>query len=163
MTEVAGSRACVDGYKQKLKYMNTARAVDPSNRLTQQGMVSMEVVGPDKLRYHAPLAMGRPPVERIPALRSMGFGQWWRFPVVKDKHEEIFTREQLILTVSNKEGGGHIDEDLPANWFALTRENSSAWTTLPSNYPVGSPVPATVRQIAYELRETLRKGVEGLE
>lgn len=73
-----------------------------------------------------------------------------------------FSRADLILTVSNKEGGAHIDPDIPEEWYGLTRENSMGWERFwgPIVISAGSPVPASVRQISYELRETIRDQVD---
>ena len=85
--------------------------------------------------------------------------------------------------VTNKEGGAHVDEDLPSSYVALTRENSIGITQVPVPHVNGaglgfsiaptatgitrqrldgpplenSCVLANIRQIAWELPDTIRR------
>jgi hypothetical protein len=155
--------------KHSLKYVNTGPATDARNLLSQQTLVVLIGGGkPSTKAFEAPLDNQRASQQRISP--RLGFGQWWKMGVILEPqglepnaNRRGFTRADLILTVSNKEGGAHIDPDLPEEWYRLTRENSMGWERFwgPIVIPAGSPVPASVRQITHELRETIRDQVDG--
>jgi hypothetical protein len=124
------------------------------------------------IRYAAPL--GRPDDE--PG-RWVPFDRWWDAVVLNDHAGGGFTRKRLVLDLAQKEGGAHVDPTLPADYAALTRENSLGMfggtvgdgvvLTVggPGVGPVGvgggvvnalgTPVPANVRQIAFEVASTI--------
>lgn len=115
---------------------------------------------------------------------------WWMQPVMRDTEGWEFSRQRLVLSLSNTDGGAHVDPSLPEDYFALSRLNSAAVhagmgraTPSPSTddgleaayshqmalsvgdvpskdyldenqieyLALGSPVPASVRQIAWEV------------
>lgn len=157
------------GVKHSLKYINTGPATDTRNLLSQQTLVLLIGGGePNTKAFEAPLDKERARQERISP--RLGFGQWWKMGVILEPQKldpnadrKGFSRADLILTVSNKEGGAHIDPDIPEEWYRLTRENSMGWERFwgPIVIPAGSPVPASIRQVSYELSETIRDQVEG--
>jgi hypothetical protein len=102
------------------------------------------------------------PGQRLP------FVDWWtREPIlviVRDERGIAFCRKQFVLWLANKDGGGHVDPQLPSAYAAIARMNAAGWfagagmvTTGsgPDVEPMGSPVPANVRQIAFEVESTL--------
>jgi hypothetical protein len=132
-------------------------------------------------RYAAPLGDLAP--ERIHP--GAAFVDWWEDPVLTDADGNEFTRRDFVLGVANKDGGAHVDSALPAAYRALTRDNSIGMTQDISDDPnmVGigfgitvaggglargradgppfenSLALAQVRQIAWELRDTVRRHV----
>jgi hypothetical protein len=125
--------------------------------------------------------LGQLPPERIHP--AAAFVDWWNDPVLSDADGTSYNRRSLVLWVTNKEGGAHVDESLPSAYAALTRENSIGITQVPVPYVNGSGlgfsiaptttgitrqrldgpplenscVLANIRQIAWELRDTLRR------
>ncbi len=111
------------------------------------------------------------------------FVDWWEDPVITDADGTQYNRRSLILWVTNKDGGAHVDQRLPRDYIAITRDNSIGITQVPSaevngaslgfgveeapdgirrTRLAGSPlenslVLANVRQIAWELRDTLKR------
>jgi hypothetical protein len=103
--------------------------------------------------------------------------------VLDDAEGNEFSRRQFVLRVTNMDGGTHVDAALPADYRALTRENSIGWMQAPGDSPNTATVGfgirfegnrlardrvdgppfenslalAHVRQIAWELRDTLRR------
>jgi hypothetical protein len=66
--------------------------------------------------------------------------------------------------MANKAGGAHVDPEIKSRCVALTRLNSLEWGYGPSyvtvdpgpnDQPMGNPVPANVRQIAYEVETAI--------
>lgn len=91
-------------------------------------------------------------------IMSMGheannFHDWWSSSAFKDSTGHEFSRRNLVLAVSNKDGGAHIDE-LPSAFRALSSEGSMGWRVGVGDAMapfVVSPVPASIRTVAEEL------------
>jgi hypothetical protein len=111
------------------------------------------------------------PIGPPPYSRQKAFAEWWNDPVTKDSTGAMFARSNYVLACAHKEGGAHVDPSLDAEWAGLTRNNTLNWhmsgqgievaigPTAASGgieVPLGNPSLATVRQIAYEVDETLR-------
>ena len=92
--------------------------------------------------------------------KHIQFTGWWKRPVAKDSSGRFWSREDLVLAVANKDGGAHVDQELPEDYSALTRGNSFGATAHLGSAvtkPAPDPVPACVRQIAYETVESLER------
>ena len=139
--------------KSSIKYLDTAEPINPKNLATTPGLVIFRM-GSEGASYVAPLSDRHlePSVKR--------FDEWWTEPVTKDEHLALFSRRNYVLTLSNKEGGAHVDPTLDASYAALTRGNSLGWVHSTSesgeHLPLGSPALASVRQIAHELILSLK-------
>lgn len=88
----------------------------------------------------------------------VGFSYWWGSPRIYGVPDIALSRRDLVLHVANKNGGAHVD-DLPRELHAIDREGAAGG--LLSNLPGktardDSPVPAAIRQIAEEVRFTIR-------
>jgi len=96
------------------------------------------------------------------------FDSWWNDPVTKDEEGSEFPRSAYVRAGAHKEGGVHVDPILEANWAALTRENTLSYyldgddivlgapTADEQMIPLGNPAPASIRQVAYEVEQTVR-------
>lgn len=107
--------------------------------------------------YAAPLE-GR--ARRAPLL----FDPWWSQRVLDDQEDKRFSRKDLVLGLAHKEGGAHVDLDMNRAYERLVRSNSLGWEFGKGDVwvPAGSPVPANVRQICWELQATLEEQIPGL-
>jgi hypothetical protein len=140
---------------------------------------SLQLDGSGTARFKAPL--GELPPERIHP--GAAFVDWWNNSVLTDADGNEYSRGSLILSVANKDGGAHVDAELPRGYLALTRENAIGFTAERGGEPnstvlefgieasaaglsrtrtEGTPlenslVLAHIRQIAWELRDTLRR------
>jgi hypothetical protein len=81
------------------------------------------------------------------------FSQWWTMPVVKVSAGQ-FSRSDLVLAVANTDGGAHVDATLKEPYRRLSRDNEMGFR-VNGDAEFGSPVPASLRQIAYEVLESL--------
>lgn len=123
----------------------------------------------------APLGEGSPVYSSLTA-----FEDWWQEAVFVRPNNARLSRKKLILTVANQEGGAHVDPKAPEGTYsAFDKQNAinMRYTeTKPNSFRVsandngrllleaieseprqlGSPIPAAVRQIAYEVLETLK-------
>lgn len=139
----------------------------------------LQLDGSGTAQFKAPL--GDLPPERIHP--GAAFVDWWNDPVLEDADGNEYSRGSLVLWVANKDGGAHVDADLPRGYLALTRENAIGFTAEPGAEPnstvlgfgvhttagglsrarvQGAPlanslVLAHIRQIAWELCDTLSR------
>lgn len=113
---------------------------------------------------------------RAPGLH-IRFDRWWEQTVINVPNGKTFSREDLVKTVANKDGGAHVDPTLDDDYYALTRLNSLevygggtkdelylSWGDPDAKFThapdveltaLSSPVPASIRQIAWELTKSL--------
>jgi hypothetical protein len=87
------------------------------------------------------------------------FKDWWNEKVVVVHGEDgfEFTRRNIILYMTNEDGGAHVDPKINEFYVRLSKENALGWTfhSGDKSYVVKNPERATVRQIAYELMRTM--------
>jgi len=144
------------GVKDQVRFTNTAAEIEPDNVLPTLGLVmTLPVHGSP--RYVAPLGNLPPPSIRPPA----EFALWWNNDVTKDKGRNLWSRKSFVLALANREGGAHVDPSLNDKYEALVRRNGLAWLTNNSDGSLrpleGSPAAASVRQITYEVLDTLQR------
>lgn len=113
--------------------------------------------------------LGRPCYKATKDLHPLSIGpvpfdDWWNRSIIRDQAGADFTRRELALALANQDGGAHVDPELDEAYEALSRSNSLGWMAgVPwrvgdgeaDGVPMGSPVPANVRQIAWELEQSL--------
>lgn len=142
------------GVKNDLKFLNTSYEYSPTNLMPHTGLVMMRMTS-NGTSYLAPLHDGPPDRYTQPGLE---FSQWWDQLVIDDKSGGVFTRKNLILFMANQDGGAHVDPSLDSSYAALKRDNSVGWVYSDgiSEHPITDIELHSVRQIAYELIETLK-------
>ena len=109
------------------------------------------------------------------------FDNWWGQIVIKDRFHHTWSRKQIVLHIANKDGGAHVDPKLTRDYVQLSKSNSLGLEVDEdgfglkinsasdgeydvvlgnendnSNTPEGRVELACMRQIAYELIETLK-------
>lgn len=105
----------------------------------------------------------------VPAFVAMGlaeaeyiaFETWWTEPRMFDPAANTVNRKQIVMWLANKDGGAHIDK-LPPTYEALSRNGSMGLTfhSQGTTSNATSPIPAAMRQIAEEVRTSLRKAAD---
>lgn len=96
-------------------------------------------------------------------LVSRPLEEWWTLPVIFTMHGQRPSRKQIVHWLANKAGGAHVDQ-VPAA-FAHLLDGSAMGigfalkqAGIEGRIPVmRSPMPAAMRQIAEEVRVTLRE------
>lgn len=123
---------------------------------------------------------------RLPRGSRIALDDWWTEPVVKDASHAVFSRKDFALALSNREGGAHVDPEIFQSYNRIAHLNSMGWTfsvtpegdrvltsapialdrgpdhaataTLdPNEIALSNPVPFMVRQISYEVVESVRQ------
>jgi len=103
------------------------------------------------------------------------FERWWTETVCSDSNNTPFTRQDLILSITEQDGGAHVDEKLGEDYYNLTRNSSQGqfkfninlpldkngapiwpevWPADAPPIPLQHPVWHAVRQIAHEVLES---------
>lgn len=88
------------------------------------------------------------------------FRYWWNVPRIFDSRSTEASRSHVVRWLAHHDGGAHVD-DLPDDYAAIARHSSvgaffSRLGGAGSSPKDDSPIPAAMRQIAEEVRFTLR-------
>ncbi|MDQ0848717.1 hypothetical protein QFZ65_000655 [Arthrobacter sp. B3I9] len=111
-----------------------------------------------RTRLNRPTAFG---LSQEPAAgRRLPFEEWWTMTVIRDGFRTDFSRRDLVLALSNQDGGAHVDPEIHEAYHRLSRANSSGWVAVGAGdeTPFSSPVPASVRQISHEFLRSIPRG-----
>jgi hypothetical protein len=144
------------GIKSSLRFRDTAEHINPQNLISNPGLVLMKMTSGIGVEWIAPLGMERPH-GRHP---DLGFRAWWTGDVIKDMAGHTWSRKDFVLHLANKKGGAHVDPLVTDEAIeALENDNTLGWS-----YPdpisrktmmMAGPIPPSIRQIAFEVVETL--------
>jgi hypothetical protein len=80
--------------------------------------------------------------------------------VAKDSAETLFSRKDFVLALANQEGGAHVDPQIKEAYDKIANSNSMGWTYKQGDapeVPLENPVPYAVRQISYEVIESVQQ------
>lgn len=138
---------------KKLKFLDTSSDLDSNNILAHGGLISI-LTEPNQIRYAAML--DNLPTDKV---KMIDFDSWWNKPVFVDKQGRKLTRQDLILTAANQDGGAHVDPSLDETYANLSRNGLD----LIVNHGKGAkildkPEREAIRQIAHEVLKTLKPG-----
>jgi hypothetical protein len=163
------------GVQHQLLFLDTWQPPEPSQPghiIVHRWDAGLAVIefhmeeGKGEARFRAPL---NDQPDRITGPQPFRF--WWNQAVIEDVTRQRFTRKDLVLFMANQEGGAHIDPEIKPRWHALTRLNSLGWgyrenyITVPAgpdDSPMGNPVPANIRQIAFEVEKSIAEQLRDL-
>jgi len=86
----------------------------------------------------------------------MQFSEWWKQVVISDLKRRTHTRRSLVLAVANKDAV-HYDPELEESYRDLKGKNAVGWERKMAGnaLPYPSPIPATIRQIAHEVFQSI--------
>lgn len=142
--------------KDKVKWIDTAGPIEPGNLMPDHGLVGISYDGNGGWSYSAGLGI-------MPVKRETTFTTWWEDPVMRLDDDRKWNRKLMVLELANKEGGAHVDPKLNAEYESIANEEKLGWfnidnvTDQPTSAMAGNPIAVSVRQLTYELLETLRR------
>jgi len=145
--------------KKDIPFYSTAATIDNGKSMSTHRLVALKLSsnqGKSEASYYAPLD-DRPPY--VDVNKKMVFRLWWNEIIIIDKLRNEFSRKDLVLSMSNKDGGAHIDPELDDAYAALTRYNSLGWTASDSkgiNRNLDGAELANIRQICHEVLKSLK-------
>lgn len=152
--------------KETVAFRDTGAPLNPRNLLTEHPLALAETAGGSEGRY----VCYRPTLgqsEIFVGDKELRFSSWWEATVLRSSQRHEFSRKNLIFFFRNKMGGGHVSEGYDqlekvasAAFAALARSDAGGWL-VPSSRRMLRPEYgvqlATVRQIGWELEQTLRR------
>ena len=141
--------------KKGMLFYDTALDYDPRNFAPTMGLIMMRL-GPDGAAYVPPLDDG-PPKRYLKG--KIPFEKWWNKIVFVDTKGNKLTRKDLVLAVSNKDGGAHVDPELDKAYADLTRFKSLGWVFVSNGVEKDfstRPELASIRQITHEVLKSLK-------
>lgn len=96
----------------------------------------------------------RPLLDANKSAKKLPFEKWYNGVVFQSK-EYSFTRENCIEYVADKDGGAHLDKNIPMN-YATFRQPTALQIIVDGQLAVfnQNPVYVSVRQIAWEVMES---------
>jgi hypothetical protein len=158
------------GQKQNLSLYNTADDLSPDK------LISYDKVNPNKAHiknYPSCSTMIWPTlgVNNVPdyfaALDKpigkkpdyIGFDNWWNDNIFFGKDKTNLSRRDIVLTITDQDGGAHVDSGLEADYYNLKHNNPPKIYIVNKNGGKGRPATgaelALMRQIAHEVMKTL--------
>ena len=146
--------------RKSVPFCDSACPLTPNSKTTHSGLAFIEMTFEPEpaTRYVAFLDGG------TDAPAFVDFDTWWNAPVFVDSTDRRLSRRDLVLSLSNRDGGAHVDRALEPTYADLSRNNSMGWiSTLGHGQeekvePLGGPERAAVRQICHEVLKTLVPG-----
>lgn len=155
--------------KAQMQFLSTAKA-----RETEGLPPGSVLVSPEYRLINASIefaGMGYEPLlGRVPSLKPLPFDQWYEETVLAWYGREDISRGKIIEFIRHVEGGGHVAGRFEPRWakeMGLIRGDWVNGCMRLGNGPAVEPEPyapayATMRQIGWELEETLRRGCPSL-
>lgn len=138
-----------------MNFLDTSYDYDPRNLLSFAGLVMIRKF-PGGAEFVPRCKL--PPKPKGEPIKLVPFDDWWNKVVVVDNQKNKFKRCDLVLSLSNKMGGAHVDPKLDPAYVALTKNNTLGWRYWDGNEE-GDILPvelASVRQIAHEVLLSLK-------
>jgi hypothetical protein len=148
------------GVKDRLVYTNDAMRFHPPG-LNGQSQTNMghclTVHSAHGLIYEARVGL-----INIGRTDCLDFDSWWNETLMEGAQGYKLTRKLAVLGAANKDGGAHVDpHDLGTEYEQLSRREQWFRVLLgPPDFVQGSPVPATLRGIAYEVLTTIENNTD---
>jgi hypothetical protein len=158
------------GLQSKLTWVDTAGVAHPRNLAPVACLTLMKIgTGPHSHGTYVPKKDLYPPVPirtrdggRIDRGSRIPFDHWWTNAVMRDPNGVDYSRKQLVLALANDEGGAHDDPDMMAAFDAVAESNWLGWVVSDRTDSVAgafesNPLMASMRQIAYEVDQSIRQ------
>lgn len=150
------------GIKDSIMMLSTKEPTDPKKLvLLGDGLYAMRIENMQLLYI---------PKFDNSTMQYYDFRTWWNEEVLHDMNEGFtesiwYTRKELVLAYSNKEGGAHVDSSLPDDIVKQSSPFVSGFVFITfspvagavEQRPSNTPKDATIRQIAYEAQKSLYK------
>ena len=139
---------------KNVKFCDSSFERDPSSLIAHAGLVGISV-SPQGVKHVARLDG-----DDASWFRLVDFNSWWNMVIFRYEAGRELTRGDLVLAVSNQDGGAHVDPALDENYARLSRQNALGRFAFNEGcmVPLGEAELVSVRQIAHELLKTFKPG-----
>lgn len=150
-------------YKNSMEFYDTAIKYNPDNLAEHVGLTCYKFQSEGSSHF-APLEMSKEMPGRSNSF--VDFNHWWNEIIIKDGNGIIYSREDLVKFLANKDGGAHVDPKINKDFKELKKDEHGTrlgWVDV-KNTDKGilkkgiSDIDLhSVRQIAYELIKSIEK------
>lgn len=146
--------------KKNILFCDTALDFNPNNLLPHLGLIRVKGtvlgLGLGAGAYEAMLDDLLPSI----TVKKEPYIKWWKKPVIVERNQEIeLTRKDLVLAVTNQDGGAHVDHNLDEDYAKLTKFNALGYNIFINGKlqpMIVGPELASIRQIAHEVLKSLK-------
>jgi hypothetical protein len=144
------------GLKDSLRFVDTAHSLSVTPSFEMPLGLVVAVMDDEDQRYE-------PILDYHGSDNRVSFDEWWNGVLVrpvdhsarsKRGETDSFTRRDFVLGTANMEGGGHVDPSPSRWWHDLRDQTYLGAMRLEDDRPIANLVPATIRQIGWEVLET---------
>jgi len=141
--------------RKEIMFYDTSFPVCEKSEVSYSGITTIAYSKNNEFMYVAPLDR-----DGVGPIKMVDFISWWRSEIFIDARGNHITREDLVLSMAEQDGGVHKDSGLNQPYADLSRNNSMRWVIENgvSSAPLYGVEEAAVRQIAHELLKTLIPG-----
>lgn len=137
---------------QDTKILDTSMELVSGNLLGEMPLLQTGIGGSTGTKFYAPLS------DSI-FKRYIPGTNWWQQIVFKHQSTHEFSRRRLVLTLTNQDGGAHVDPALDDEYRDIVKDAFGIrFVRGESEMPRNDPAAETMRQIAHEVLISLKDG-----
>lgn len=135
--------------KESILFLSTAYERPENNHFSYNGLVLFGVKK-GMTKYIAPL-------DDSPNKKTISFNDWWQEAIIVNDKGKKITREVLIRTASDQDGGAHVDSELDETYARLSKGLDLGVTFKSGNKIslIENPERVAIRQIGHEVLKSL--------
>jgi len=158
------------GLRDRLSWVDTAGVPNPTTPSSAACLTLMKIGTGSQCRGEYVPKLGLYPPAPIRTRHGghidrgsrIPLDHWWTNPVVRDADGIEYSRKQLVLAVANGQGAAQDDPETAAAYDALVESRSLGWVVAGETASAAgelerNPVMASVRQIGYEVVQSIRE------
>ncbi|AMA58064.1 hypothetical protein [Bradyrhizobium sp. CCGE-LA001] len=93
---------------------------------------------------------------KLPWTHEMKFQEWWEEPVFGAADGRTLSRKNVVFSLRSQDGGAHFDENWGNDLSKMIATTNDEQLTTGDGKPIANAHLGTMRQIAWELTETLK-------
>jgi len=144
--------------KKSLLFYDTALERKENDLTTYHGLTVPELA-PDPVLGWVPLVAisDEEGAADLPSVKKP-FDDWWNGIVLDNNKDVEFTREEIVLSACNKDGGAHVDPEIEERYAKVERSKDFAFVFSSGGkrrYPNAGAGLSTIRQVGFEVLLTL--------
>lgn len=143
------------GLRGRMRFISTAFQYSPGNVLRETHLVATRIYGDGRAEYRPKLGDG--PTEE----RAIQFSDWWDKELIFRDGSHRLTRKRLVFVLRSQEGGAHFDPEIrDPNYLQFAKEQLTTPRVIfgDTSRPILGAEIASMRQIAWELLESIKRG-----
>ena len=142
------------GARAGMRFVSTA--MDINGLIPANALVAMQSKAGQPFEYAPYLDISN----ELEWTHRLQFQNWWDETIFQTVRGQTLSRKNLVFALRSQDNGGHFDAELPDNAyypFATVNDERVTATFAGNSGPIPDAHLATMRQIAWEILETLKE------